>query len=164
MTKDDPRLEACGTIDELSAVLGLTRSLKPPPEIDEVLDAVQHDLLVLGAEVACAPGAESTRKARRLSGSDIERLEQYIDAADRGLPKLSGFVLPGGRPAAAALHVARTVARRAERAFVSATSRVSLRAELLAYLNRLSDLLFVLARKAGTPTQPEPKAHKPGTT
>jgi cob(I)alamin adenosyltransferase len=146
--KDDPRVEAYGTADELNACLGAARAAGLPPELDALLGQLQEDLFVLGAELACVPGKEEKMKMRLLDASDALRLEQAIDAAEEGLPPLRSFVLPGGTPAAAALHVARTVARRAERRALEAAAQGPVRSELLVYLNRLSDLLFTLARCA----------------
>lgn len=146
--KDDARVEAYGTVDELNAGLGVARTAGLPPELDALLGQLQEDLFVLGAELACVPGKEANMKMRLLDASDAARLEQAIDAAEEGLPPLKSFVLPGGTAAAAALHVARTVARRAERRTLEASTEGAVRAELLIYLNRLSDLLFTLARRA----------------
>jgi cob(I)alamin adenosyltransferase len=146
--KDDPRVEAYGTVDELNACLGVVRAAGLPPELDALLGRLQEDLFVLGAELACVPGKEEKMKMRLLDASDALRLEQAIDAAEEGLPPLRSFVLPGGTPAAAALHVARTVARRAERRTLEAAAQGPVRSELIVYLNRLSDLLFTLARRA----------------
>ncbi|MDW8250796.1 MAG: cob(I)yrinic acid a,c-diamide adenosyltransferase [Myxococcales bacterium] len=146
--KDDPRVEAYGTVDELNASIGVVRAAGVPPELDPLLGRLQEDLFVLGAELACVPGKEEKMKMRLLDNNDVARLEQAIDAAEVGLPPLRSFVLPGGTPAAAALHVARTVARRAERRALEAAAQEPVRSELLVYLNRLSDLLFTLARRA----------------
>ena len=144
--KDDPRIEACGSVDEANAAIGVARATGLPAEADAVLCRVQHDLFVLGAELAMAGSSRPDAGLPRLSNADIASLEQKIDAAERGLPKLSQFILPAGRGGAAELHQARTICRRAERRVLSAGRQLPLRAELLAYLNRLSDLLFVLAR------------------
>ncbi|HEU4411009.1 MAG TPA: cob(I)yrinic acid a,c-diamide adenosyltransferase [Polyangiaceae bacterium] len=146
--KTDPRVEAYGTVDEANAAIGLARSARLSPELDAVLGRVQEDLFVLGAELACAPGKESKLRMRLLDGGDAGRLERAIDEAEAGLEPLKAFVLPGGSPAAAALHQARTVVRRAERRLLEAARVAPLRRELVVYLNRLSDLLFVFARRA----------------
>lgn len=154
VSKHDPRVQAYGTVDETNAVIGLARSLGVPSDVDEVLEATQADLFVLGAELATKAGHESRLPMRRLDGDDVARLERAIDAAEEGLPALANFVLPGGRPEASALHQARTVARRAEREVLllrdtgPAEGIGAVRDELVHYLNRLSDLLFVLARRA----------------
>lgn len=141
------RVEAYGTCDELNAALGVARATGLEPVTDEVLAEVQVDLFTLGAELACVPGKEEKMSMRLIDGTDAERLEKAIDAADEGLPPLKTFVLPGGSAQASALHLARTVCRRAERA-VLAVEETPPRPEIVIYLNRLSDLLFVLARKA----------------
>jgi cob(I)alamin adenosyltransferase len=141
------RVEAYGTVDELNAALGVARATRLDPSIDAVLAEVQADLFTLGAELACVPGKEEKLGMPLLSSAEGTRLERAIDAAEEGLPPLTSFVLPGGTPQAAALHHARTVCRRAERA-VLAIEEAPSRAEVVVYLNRLSDLLFVLARRA----------------
>ena len=145
--KASARVEAYGTVDETNAAIGVARAFAPEAAIDEVLARVQSDLFALGAELACAPGKEAKRSTRRLDEGDIARLERAIDEADAVCPPLKNFVLPGGSPVAAALHLARTVCRRAERA-VLAIQEAPSRRELVIYLNRLSDLLFALARRA----------------
>ena len=142
--KDDARVESYGTVDELNAVVGVARALGLGAECEKVLAHVQVDLFSLGAELACVPGKEAKLPMARLESGDAERLEHAIDAAEAGLPALTNFILPGGSPQAAALHHARTVCRRAERAVIALGGA---RSELVIYLNRLSDLLFVLARR-----------------
>ncbi|MCU0681081.1 MAG: cob(I)yrinic acid a,c-diamide adenosyltransferase [Polyangiaceae bacterium] len=146
--KTDPRVEAYGTVDETNATLGLARADRLPPEIDAVLARVQEDLFVLGAELACAPGKEAKLRMRLLDAADAERLEHAIDEAEASLEPLKTFVLPGGSRGGAALHLARTTARRAERRLLEAAREAPVRPELVIYLNRLSDLLFVFARRA----------------
>jgi cob(I)alamin adenosyltransferase len=143
------RVEAYGTVDELNAALGVARATKLEPVTDGVLGHVQVDLFTLGAELACVPGREAKLSMKLLDAADAERLEKAIDAAEEGLPPLKAFVLPGGSPQAAALHVARTICRRAERAIL-ALDDAPARGEIVIYLNRLSDLLFVLARRANS--------------
>jgi cob(I)alamin adenosyltransferase len=145
--KASARVEAYGTVDETNAVVGVARAAHLDPVIDDVLAHVQDDLFTLGAELACVPGKESKLGMTLLGGADIERLERAIDDADAACPPLKSFVLPGGSPQAAALHVARTVCRRAERALLLIDDQPP-RHEALVYLNRLSDLLFALARRA----------------
>jgi cob(I)alamin adenosyltransferase len=145
--KASPRVEAYGTVDEANAVIGVARATKLDPVIDRVLEKVQEDLFTLGAELACVPGKESKLSMALLGEGDIQRLEAAIDEADAACDPLKTFVLPGGSPQAAALHLARTVARRAERATLSIDD-APVRREALVYLNRLSDLLFALARRA----------------
>ncbi len=148
--KHDPRVGAYGAIDELNAVLGVARAARPDPGIDAVLEQVQHHLFDIGAELATAPDAApgAAAHAPRVLPSWVESLERDIDRFEDGLPPLREFILPGGTPVAAHLHLARTVARRAEREVVALAARESLNPELLKYVNRLSDLLFVLARAA----------------
>lgn len=148
VTKDDPRVEAYGTLDEASAAIGVARAASLPATVDSVLAEVQDDLFTLSAELACAPGKEANLGVRRLEASDVERLERAIDFAEAALPPLTSFIVPGGTSGAAALHLARAVTRRAERRLVSAAVTTAVRHELLVYVNRLSDLLFVLARRA----------------
>jgi len=148
--KDHPRVEAYGDIDELNAAIGLARSIEPMPRIDEVLVPVQRDLFSLGALLA-TPDREKMREQlakARLDNERIAQLERAIDDCDAELEPLKAFVLPGGTPKAAALHVARTVCRRAERRVVSLMRDDEVPALTGIYLNRLSDLLFMLARVA----------------
>ncbi len=141
--KASARVSAYGTVDELNATLGMARAHGLPGPLDGLLASIQGDLFVLGAELACVPGKEAKMKMRLVDGEDIARLEAAIDASEAGLPALTAFVLPGGSAEAAALHFSRTVCRRAEREVLAAGEA---RAELVMYLNRLSDLLFSLAR------------------
>lgn len=156
--KDDLRVEAYGTVDETNTFLGVARSLPGSAETVALLETIQNELFVLGAELACVPGKEDKLRMRLLGGEDIDRLETAIDRAEVGLPELKSFVLPGGTPIAAELHRARTVCRRAERAVIAARRASPIRSEVVVYLNRLSDLLFCLARRenfvAGVPDIP----------
>jgi cob(I)alamin adenosyltransferase len=145
--KTSERVEAYGTVDEANAAIGVARATRLDASIDGVLARVQEDLFTIGAELACVPGKESKLNMPLIGEPDIARLEHAIDEADAACPPLKSFVLPGGSPQAAALHVARTVSRRAERAVLS-LSDAPARREVLVYLNRLSDLLFALARRA----------------
>jgi cob(I)alamin adenosyltransferase len=147
VSKASARVEAYGTVDETNACIGVARATRLDPVIEDVLAHVQVDLFTLGAELACVPGREDRLGMTLLGGADIERLERAIDDADAACPPLKSFVLPGGSPQAAALHVARTVCRRAERALLFVDDNPP-RREALVYLNRLSDLLFALARRA----------------
>jgi cob(I)alamin adenosyltransferase len=144
--KDDPRIDAYGTVDELNSILGLARAEQPVGEIDQFLMRLQNDLFALGAELATPrPGDQGTQ----LIGSlQIEALERAIDRFETELEPLRQFVLPGGSKAAAQLHLARTVCRRAERLLVTLTTQSvdPISPDLVIYLNRLSDVLFVLAR------------------
>ena len=152
VAKDDQRVEAYGDVDELNAVLGMARAVEVMPRIDEVLVPVQRDLFAIGALLATPDRekmAQHLQKAR-IDEHRITELEQAIDDADAELEPLRAFILPGGSPKAAALHVARTVCRRAERRVVRLQHDVELPALAVIYLNRLSDLLFTLARLANT--------------
>jgi cob(I)alamin adenosyltransferase len=143
--KKDPRVEAYGTIDELNAALGVARTNQLPALLDETLARLQDELFVIGAEVACEPGKLDRLKMTLLDQVSIDWMERSIDDHETHLPQLVTFILPGGSPAAAALHLARTVARRAERLCLSLSD---LRPFVFVYLNRLSDFIFVLARRA----------------
>ncbi len=142
--KNDSRVEAYGTVDELNASIGWARTQTLPASIDKVLALVQVDLFTIGAELACVPSKVDSLKMQLVDEADAKRLEEAIDAHEVDLPALKNFVLPGGTSGASALHVARTIARRAERAVLSISP--SARGEVVIYLNRLSDALFVLAR------------------
>jgi cob(I)alamin adenosyltransferase len=157
--KDDVRVEAYGTVDELNSVVGTARAAAAlPAELDSILASIQTDLFVVGAELATAPGKLDKLPMQLLGSSAAEGLEQAIDAFEATLPPLANFILPGGAPAAAALHHARTVCRRAERRVLSAARGTEIRKDVVVYLNRLSDFLFVAARfanqKAGTADVP----------
>jgi cob(I)alamin adenosyltransferase len=145
--KASVRVDAYGTVDELNAAIGIARATKLEDMTDEILGHVQVDLFTLGAELACVPGKEAKLSMSLLNPDDSARLERAIDASEEGLVPLTNFVLPGGSTQAAALHLARTICRRAERA-VLLIDEPAPRVEVVIYLNRLSDLLFVLARRA----------------
>lgn len=146
--KDDLRPETCGTVDELNTVLGLVRRESLPREIDQTIERIQHELFALGAEVAATD--PSHLQIARLGQEHVERMEREIDRHEQQLPELSGFILPGGTKAAALLHFARAVCRRAERWLVTLArnGQPPIAPVLIVYLNRLGDLLFVLARAA----------------
>ena len=138
--KDSLRVEAYGTIDEANSAIGLILSIKSlPPDVRGCLTEVQHDLFELGGEL-CIPGHMA------ITNSFVTRLEERLDFWNDDLPPLKDFILPGGGPAAAACHLARTIVRRAERKVSTLTREEDIRHEPLRYLNRLSDLLFVVAR------------------
>lgn len=142
--KSDPRIEAYGTVDELSSHIGIARTTPLPSDVDAILHQVQLDLFEVGAHLA-SPGTS------RFPGVDvarIEELERAIDAMERELTPLATFILPGGSTSAAQLHVARTVCRRAERLVVALQDDSPATASTITYLNRLSDYLFVAARFA----------------
>jgi cob(I)alamin adenosyltransferase len=144
--KDDLRIAAYGAVDELNAVLGLARAEGLPGEIDQVVQRVQHELFELGAELATPDPV--AKGVPTLGPQHVARLETEIDRYEGRLVPLKAFILPGGCPAAAWLHVARTVCRRAERGVVALAAIESVSSQPVVYLNRLSDLLFVLARAA----------------
>jgi len=151
--KDDRRVAAYGDVDETNAAVGAARAARPAELADALLADIQRDLFSIGGALA-TPRPATLGAARRakvaVSAARVRALEKAIDAAEAGLEPLRHFVLPGGTPKAAALHVARTVCRRAERAVVRLAREEKVAGErtILAYLNRLSDLLFVLARRA----------------
>ncbi|HVH31460.1 MAG TPA: cob(I)yrinic acid a,c-diamide adenosyltransferase [bacterium] len=142
--KDHPRVEAYGAVDELNAHLGVVRAQMEEMQIDALLSRIQHRLFDLGAELATPAGAATSASA--VDDTDVADLERAIDMHQATLTPLREFILPGGAQVAATLHVARTVCRRAERRLVALARNEPVRGELLRYLNRLSDLLFVLAR------------------
>jgi cob(I)alamin adenosyltransferase len=145
--KDDLRVEAYGAVDELNAAIGSCTAETAHADLREVLEAIQRTLFELGAYLATPEARHREGMGMREPGdAEIEALERRIDACEAELAPLTRFVLPGGTRAAAALHVARTVCRRAERAGVALDRREALAPGALRYLNRLSDLLFVLAR------------------
>jgi cob(I)alamin adenosyltransferase len=143
--KNEPRVEAYGDVDELNACLGLARASGADHEIADELIRLQRDLFALGAQLA-DPGEKIAARVTKaaLGDDDVARLEQLIDRYEAELPALRRFILAGGSPAGAALHVARAVCRRAERRMVALEPAID--AVLVRYVNRLSDLLFVLAR------------------
>jgi len=144
--KNSLRVEAYGTVDELSSWIGYGRSLiQDDDEVDSVLDKVQRDLFLVGAELATRPKESSSQKVL-VTQAMVKVLEEEIDRLDAELPPLSTFIVPGGTHVAAALQVARTIGRRAERTTVSLAQNEELNPALVSYLNRLSSLLFVLAR------------------
>ena len=143
--KDDPRIEACGSVDELNASLGVARSLDAGGWVTSELAAIQARLFSLGAELAATAPAPLAN-VERITDADVWALEQAIDRLDAGLPPLVNFVLPAGHVLAAQLHLSRTVCRRAERRVVTLGKRAALEPRLVHYLNRLADLLFVMAR------------------
>jgi cob(I)alamin adenosyltransferase len=145
VSKHDPRVETYGDVDELNAWLGLARASHVDPAIEQDIVQLQRDLFALGAQLADPADKLAPRVTKAIIGdADVERLEAAIDRLEADLPPLRRFILAGGTPAGAALHVARTVCRRAERRMVALDPPVD--PVLLRYVNRLSDLLFVMAR------------------
>lgn len=149
LPKSAPRVAAYGTIDETNAVVGLVRlHTAGHPDLDAMLARIQNDLFDLGADLATPPAAELKWEPLRVVQAQVDRLEGEIDALNADLEPLKSFVLPGGTPAAAHLHLARTVSRRAERLMVEmvVTEPGAVSEAALAYVNRLSDFFFVAAR------------------
>jgi cob(I)alamin adenosyltransferase len=145
VAKHDLRVEAFGTVDEANAAIGLAR-LSAPPEADVLLARIQNDLFDLGADLCTPEDGRRAAGALRIQASQVERLEHEIDALNAELKPLDSFVLPGGTPCAAHLHLARTITRRAERLVAALAARETVNGKALKYLNRLSDHLFVLSR------------------
>lgn len=150
VSKASPRVEAYGSVDEANAAIGLARiSTRDDAVLDPVLARIQNELFDLGADLATPHTRDEAERPRlRVTEGQVERLEAEIDQLNGRMAELTSFVLPGGTAAAAALHVARTVCRRAERACVALTETEIVSPTGLKYLNRLSDLLFVAARFA----------------
>jgi cob(I)alamin adenosyltransferase len=146
--KSDHRVEAYGDVDELNAAVGVVRAQVEDPELERHLARIQDELFCIGAELATPHGAKARSAIPVVEPRWVERLEAAIDAWEEELPPLRQFVLPGGTRTAAALHLARCVCRRAERRAVALAAEAELAPAALAYLNRLSDLLFVAARIA----------------
>ena len=146
VSKDDDRIEAYGTVDELNAAIGMARSAGVDDDIDQQLDTIQHALFSIGAELA-APDPDQY-DLRIINESHIETLEGWIDDHESRVEPLKHFILPAGHAAATAMHLARSICRRAERRTVTLVRRheVSISEGLIIYLNRLSDLLFVMTR------------------
>jgi len=151
LKKHDPRVAAYGTVDEANSAIGVARLHMNglPAAFDAALSRIQNDLFDLGADL-CTPQSadEKPGAALRIVQAQVDRLEKEIDGFNAGLAPLNSFVLPGGTPAAAHLHVARTVARRAERDITALAQTQTINPPAIAYINRLSDHLFVLARAA----------------
>ncbi|HVJ87835.1 MAG TPA: cob(I)yrinic acid a,c-diamide adenosyltransferase [Caulifigura sp.] len=146
--KTHPRVVAYGTVDELNSVLGLALSNgQLPADIAPLIRSIQNDLFDVGADLCVPPyEGENPETSLRVVKSQVTRLEQAIDSFNERLQPLTSFILPGGTPAAAHLHVARTVCRRAEIAIIAIPAAETINPQVVCYLNRLSDLLFVLAR------------------
>ncbi len=146
VSKASDRVSAYGAVDELNAALGVVRTHALESSLDALLARVQSELFTLGAELATVPGKERNLGIALLDDESVARIERAIDESEAAVEPLKSFVLPGGSPAAAALHVGRTVCRRAEREVVGLAAHEPVRSTLVVYLNRLSDLLFSLAR------------------
>ena len=143
--KDALRVEAYGDVDELNSALGVAREELPADDLRALVDALQSELFTVGAELATP---DTSKNVPRVSPTQVDRMEREIDRLETELPEMRNFILPGGSRAGAALHLCRTICRRAERKVVQLAAQEKVSAEALAYLNRLSDLLFVMARAA----------------
>lgn len=139
--KNDPRLEAYGAVDELNAVLGIVVSFSEKSDITESVLKMQSDLFIIGAELSSKNG-----KTKQLSPKRVSEIESEIDKIEAELPPLHHFIIPGGSKTASLLHLARTVCRRAERAIVALSQKDKVNPDLIVYMNRVGDLLFVLGR------------------
>jgi cob(I)alamin adenosyltransferase len=147
--KDDLRVEAYGTVDEANATIGLVRlHLGDDPDLDQLMARVQNDLFDLGADLCTPEDSKRGPGALRIEGGQVEALETEIDRYNEPLSTLKSFILPGGTPAASYFHLARTTTRRAERLVVALSQVELINEAAVKYLNRLSDLLFVLGRHA----------------
>lgn len=154
--KDSQRIKAYGDIDELNAILGLCISAldkRPESGTEKILKKIQHLLFVAGADLA----AEISLKTVRITKKDTAALEKIIDKIEKSLPPLKNFIFPGGTKLSAHLHHARTVCRRAEREVIALSKKEKINLQLVPFLNRLSDLLFVMARQSNLESSPEEK-------
>lgn len=149
VAKDSLRIEAYGTVDELNSLLGVCRAFTMAQEVDTLLEELQHDLFTLGADLA-TPFDTQSSSVRRIQPDDSARLEKHIDSIESSLEPLKNFILPAGNKPASLLHYARTVCRRAERFVVRLSRQEKINEFSIIYLNRLSDLLFVMARWANS--------------
>ena len=145
--KYDTRLEAYGTVDELNTIIGVILSLDVPLNVQKILKEIQHKLFSIGSILASDEKGKEFIADLAIKKEDVELLEVTIDRWEEDLPGLKNFILPGGVPAAAQCQVARTVCRRAERRILEFSENIEIQSEIIYYMNRLSDLLFVLARK-----------------
>jgi cob(I)alamin adenosyltransferase len=144
VSKDSPSIEACGALDELNALIGVVRSHALPEKVDAVLQTVQNDLFTIGAELATPQDRAPVNG--KIHDEDVKRMEMEIDSFQESLAPLKQFILPGGADSGAFLHLARAVARRAERQCVTLSHHEKINPNIFRYLNRLSDLCFVMAR------------------
>jgi cob(I)alamin adenosyltransferase len=160
VSKLDPRIGAFGTVDELNSLLGVVLAAGPPEKLRTVLERIQNELFDVGADISVPYGVGDGRL--RVEQASIDELERLCDRFNAELPELRSFVLPGGEELAARLHVARAVCRRAERDALAAAQELELNPLVLVYLNRLSDLLFILARSANLAAGRDEPLWKPG--
>ena len=149
VSKTDPRIEAYGTVDELNSAIGFALAGDLPAASHDWLEGIQNELFDLGADLS-VPFGDDKKERLRITQAQVDHLEELCDRANEGLEPLRSFVLPGGTDVAARLHLARTVCRRAERQAVGLAAHDSVNPLSVAYLNRLSDLLFILARVANS--------------
>ena len=161
VSKLDPRIRAYGAVDELNSLIGVALAIDPPDDVRDVLARIQNELFDLGADLSVPLEHEGRL---RITQSQVDALEADCDRFNAGLPELKSFVLPGGSELAARLHVARTACRRAERDALDAAQAYALNDVALAYLNRLSDLLFILARFANAASGREEPLWRPGSS
>ncbi len=146
VAKDSPRIAAYGTVDELNSAIGLALAFDPCPEVREPLQRIQHELFVLGGDLCVLEEDKGKWSMRVIEQRHVDDLERLMDRLNKELKPLEEFILPGGTRAAASLHLARTICRRAERQVVALARAEPVGAVVIKYLNRLSDALFVLAR------------------
>jgi cob(I)alamin adenosyltransferase len=158
--KTDPRIEAYGTVDELNSALGLVLAADPPADFRPWLEQIQNELFDLGADLSVP--LDDERERLRVAPEQVDRLEELCDLVNERLEPLRSFVLPGGGELAARLHVARAVCRRAERRVLTFAESTRVNPIVLAYLNRLSDFLFILARAANAEAGRSEPLWKPG--
>jgi len=144
ISKSSERIRSYGNVDEVNSVLGLVLSHKIDPDVEKLLKKIQNELFVLGSDLS---NPDTADKQNRISKNMVENLEKKIDEYEKELPPLSNFILPGGTHSAALVHLARTVVRRSETNVVSLSKTEKINTECLVYLNRLSDLLFVITRE-----------------
>jgi cob(I)alamin adenosyltransferase len=161
VSKLDCRIGAFGTVDELNSALGVVLTSDVPEDVREPLTRIQNELFDVGADLSVPWGVTDRL---RVDQEMIDRLEELCDAFNAELPELKSFVLPGGTEAAARVHVARTICRRAEREVLLGSQEVELNPLVLVYLNRLSDLLFILARSANAAAGADEPLWKPGSS
>ena len=146
ISKDSARIAAYGTVDELNSVLGIARANGLADQLGEALGPIQNELFHLGSDLCILEKDKERMPVPTIEGRHVDQLENWIDRFTQELPPLENFVLPGGSTGAAALHLARTICRRAERECVTLASEEPIGEQVVPYLNRLSDLLFVMAR------------------
>jgi cob(I)alamin adenosyltransferase len=148
--KSDLRLEAYGTVDELNSWLGLIRSLVEDPEVSGLLLNVQNNLFIIGSKLASDEKGKQITGRLNLGKEETEKLEKAIDTFEMGLKPLQNFILPGGSTLMSYCHIARSICRRAERSIVRLSENIEIEEDILRFINRLSDFLFIMARKMGT--------------